>query len=294
MRLLRLFFTCLFALGLSLPVAAQQRSADEIDKLRMDIAGRQRLLSQRMTAAACFLTLGIDRERQIQILTQSLDLFRVSLDHLETGAPSMGLPPIDGVFARIALHESRMIWGPYRNLATQIRDQRSADKTDAQTLLGRLVRLEPILLATSQSVVGALERAKAPQSGAHLVEIKLAGRQRMLSQAIIKDICLLAATHGANGSAEAHISQIRTKTDLFEKTGYALRRGIATDTPDPPAPDTFEALVQAHYAWSDLIYLLEPAAADTSLSNTALFDVAHLYEDLLPRLEEVVWAYVNG
>ena len=294
MHLFRLVFAFLCALGLALPALAQTRSAAEIAKLRMDIAGRQRLLSQRMTAAACFLTFDIDRERQLRILTESLDLFRVSLDQLESGAPTMALPAVTTFSARIALHESRIIWGPYRNLATQIRDQAAAGDSGNIAQLDQLARLEPILLNSTQSVVSALSKAHQTQSGTRIAEIDLAGRQRMLSQAIVKESCLLTVAKTRKNSLASHLNQIRLKTEIFERTGYALRTGAVGDTPDPPPPDTFEALVQAHYAWSDLIYLLEPTRNGAALPELALFDVALVYEDLLPRLEDVVWTYVNG
>ncbi|WP_417809244.1 hypothetical protein [Thioclava sp.] len=144
MHLFRLVFAFLCGLGLALPALAQGRSAAEIAKLRIDIAARQRPLSQRKTAAACFVTFDIDRERQLRILTDSLDLFRVSLDHLETGAPATGLPAVTTLAARIALHESQIIWGPYRNLATHIRDQVAAGDRGNIAQLDQLARLEPI------------------------------------------------------------------------------------------------------------------------------------------------------
>jgi hypothetical protein len=294
MHLFRLVFAFLCALGLALPALAQKRNAAEIAKLRMDIAGRQRLLSQRMTAAACFLTFDIDRERQLRILTESLELFRVALDQLETGAPAMGLPAVSTFSARIALHESRIIWGPYRDIATQIRDQAAAGDSGNIAQLGQLARLEPILLSTTQSVASALSKTHKPQSGTRITEIDLAGRQRMLSQAIVKESCLLSVAKARKESLASHLNQMRAKAALFEHTGYALRKGAIGTTPDPPLSDTFEALVQAHYSWSDLVYLLEPTESGTALPKLALLEVALSYEDLLPRLEEVVWTYVNG
>ena len=294
MPLFRRVIACLCALGLALPALAQDRSAAEVAKLRMDIAARKRLLSQRMTAAACFLTFDIDRERQLRILTDSLDLFRVSLDQLESGAPAMALPPVTTLTARIALHESRIIWGPYRNLATQIRDQAATGIGGNIALLDQLARLEPILLNSTQSVVSALSKVHQSQSGTRIAEIDLAGRQGMLLQAIVKESCLLTVAKIRKGSLASHLNQMRAQTEMFEHTGYALRTGEVGETHNPPPRDTFEALVQAHYAWSDLIYLLDPTHNETALPELTLFDVALVYEVLLPRLEEVVWTYVNG
>ncbi len=116
----------------------------------------------------------------------------------------------------------------------------------------------------------------------------------MLSQAIVKEFCLLTVAKTRKVNVASHLNQMRAKTELFEQTAYALRAGSIGDTPNPPPPDTFEALVQAHYAWSDLIYMLEPTHSGKALPELALFDVALVYEDLLPRLEEIVWTYVNG
>ena len=234
MRMFRLFFLCLWGIGLALPVAAHPPSVKEIGKLRMEIAGRQQLLSQRIVTAACFLTLDIDHDRQMQILSDSLDLFRVSLDQLETSAPARALPPVRDLSTRLALQESRVIWGAYRILATRIGNRAHTAQTTDLDLLARLARLEPILLKSTQSILDSLRGTRPDPTDAQVVKIDLASRQRMLSQAIRKDSCLIAAMQRNPAATKSHLAHLLERTAQFEQTGFALRSGHRADTPPLP------------------------------------------------------------
>ncbi|KEP69865.1 hypothetical protein DL1_01835 [Thioclava dalianensis] len=296
MRLINLLCAVACALSLALPGMAQDRSSEHTAKLRMDIAGRQRLLSQRMTAAACFITLGIDREKQLNILTNTLALYSETLDILQFGSTELGLEANQDRALELILKKNRATWQEFETRATSLRDQARAGEILQTATLFALAKQEPDLLSMSQAVVMTLSdmQTKSEADTGATLEVNLAGRQRMLSQAVVKDICLSAAARSQNADFQKYNKRMRTRLALFSETGVALRRGTISASSKPPPPEVFEALVQAHYAWSDLVYLLEPGIADEALNKLDLLEIANGYEALLPRLHGVVKSYVDA
>lgn len=291
-------FICAFACALSLavPGVAQDKTSAQTAKLRMDIAGRQRLLSQRMTAAACFVTLDIDREKQLVILTDTLALYKDSLDILQFGSETLGLEANRDRSFDLILKKNRATWQEFEIRATALRDKARAGEFLQTASLFALANKEPDLLRMSQAVVMTLSdiQTKSGADQSATLEVNRAGRQRMLSQAVVKDICLSAAARSQNADFQKYNKRMRTRLALFSETGVALRRGTISASSKPPPPEVFEALVQAHYAWSDLVYLLEPGIADEALNKLDLLEIANGYEALLPRLHGVVKSYVDA
>lgn len=61
------------------------------DALVIDIAGRQRMLAQRISKDVCLLATGIEREHSMEDLANTAELFDTSLAALRSGMPSAGL-----------------------------------------------------------------------------------------------------------------------------------------------------------------------------------------------------------
>lgn len=72
----------------------------QADALTMDIAGRQRMLSQQMSKDVCILTTGLVEEGTIEQLTKDVGIYQASLMALRNGMPEVGvLPPSTDVMA---------------------------------------------------------------------------------------------------------------------------------------------------------------------------------------------------
>lgn len=63
------------------------------DALLIEIAGRQRMLAQRMSKNVCLVASGIDTDEARAELEESVRLFEISLDALQNGLESVGVRP---------------------------------------------------------------------------------------------------------------------------------------------------------------------------------------------------------
>ncbi len=103
MRLLWSWLVLLAVLGQAPPSLAAEPGL----AMQIDLAGRQRLFSQRVAASACFLSLGVDAEDQRRILTETSALFSVSLAALAEGHPAYGIVGAKDPTTREALTDAR-------------------------------------------------------------------------------------------------------------------------------------------------------------------------------------------
>lgn len=69
------------------------------DALLIEIAGRQRMLANRMSKNVCLIASDVQDEKAMAELQETMGLFQTSLDALQNGLPSVGLrpPPTQGI-----------------------------------------------------------------------------------------------------------------------------------------------------------------------------------------------------
>ncbi len=132
----------------------------------VNIAGRQRMLSQRIVKAYCELGLGVYPERAASQLKDSVALFDEQLAFLRRQDFDADTQTVLGQVAAV--------WSEFKPAALGSVSRDGAD---------RLQALSDNLLDASERVVGLLEASESSRV-AYLVN--LSGRQRMLSQRLAK------------------------------------------------------------------------------------------------------------
>jgi nitrate/nitrite-specific signal transduction histidine kinase len=154
-------------------VPAAQAAADPA--LAIDLAGSQRMLSQRLVKAYCQLALNVLPVAARQQMDDSIQRFERNLSELRAAATS---PPASAALERVGA-----AWRPLRKAATGMLAREAAGPLSAAA--------QEVLVAADELTRILEGEARTPLGGA----INLAGRQRMLSQRMAKAYMLRALGH---------------------------------------------------------------------------------------------------
>lgn len=273
------------AIGAPDTANASQISSAEDGARKVNISGRQRMLSQRMAKAVCFSGLGVEPDMHKQMALDARDLFDRSLAGLINGDADLGILPETDPQARLQLAYVSETWsgfGPSVEAALNAGGESAAEVVRSQNVK---------LLQQSNAAVSALVVAHG--SGALAADvaiaINIAGRQRMLSQRMAKEYCEVAA--GGENSEAARTNLAETMA-LFEASHVSLRDGNPMDKiVSPPTAEISAKLKEVEALWTELKPVIEAVVNGSTPTAEGLALVAENNNPLLRTMNEAVGLY---
>lgn len=209
-----------------LKAAFEERKSAEI---RINKAGKLRMLSQKIPAAACQLAKGIDVEATAAHLSAATAEFDQILNALEFGDTEMGIigPETDRK-TLVALEALRAQWAPFHDAAKTLAATGATDANLDITLNQNLALLDAAKALVTE-VAGA-HTNPGEMLQADSMAIDIAGRQRMLLQKMSKASCLMTSTYASDLSA----SELAETAQVFDASLEALRFGMQSVGLQPP------------------------------------------------------------
>jgi len=183
----------------------------------INLAGKQRMLIQKMTKEALLIHANLEKQKNIDNLKNSSQLFDKTLKGLQEGDNSLGLVPLKEKSIQKQLEVVDKLWQPFYK---EIKSILSGDAKESSYEF--LEKHNMDLLKEMNSVVNLYTLQNKQNSKLKLAnDINLAGKQRMLTQRMAKD--LLAITN--NLDKEAHIKDFKKAKKLFSDTLKGLKNG---------------------------------------------------------------------
>jgi len=232
---------------------------------RINFAGKLRMLSQRIPAAACNLNAGVAPDESEAVLNGAVAEFDRILAALEFGDDALG------IFGAEERRKTRRIIEELHTrldpLKAALVDTSEGVPTDASIQVvadGNSEVLEVAVMLVSQLAGQYANQAELLQSDA--ITIDIAGRQRMLTQKVSKEVCLIMSDVNADAARETIGGTIR----MFESSLDALRNGNQAVGILPPRSDEISVgLDNVHTNWMAL-----KAHLDTIQSGGAIDEEA--------------------
>lgn len=244
-----------------LAVLATTQIAHAADAAVISMAGQQRMLSQRIVKAWCQIGLNLQPELSRAQLGESIGRFEDNLQALGHAAASPQ--------AKNALAGLRAAWVPFRAAALGPVRQAGAAQLDA--------RAEDVLMAAERLTRVLQDDANAPTSR----WVNVAGRQRMLSQRLVK--LYMLQQWGIGGAA------LRNETERAQNEFTGALAGMRQRADDPLLRTELDKLA-LQWEWLQTVLATEGAESFRLImaeGGEAVLELAdqitHLYQQAAPR-----------
>ncbi len=243
----------------------------------INLSGRQRMLSQKMSKEMLLIAKGVDVEANRAQLKKTADLFDKTLQGLIAGDQEQGLPATEGEVTLRQLGKVQKLWSEFHVIV-------EAAVAGGEVPVAKVAELNPPLLKDMNTAVRLYEKEAEKETGlAAGVVINLAGKQRMLTQKMSKELLLISLKH----QVAENKAELRGTYALFDKTLKGLRDGDS-DLGLPPTKD--EAIVKqldkVAAIWKDFMPVVE-RAGDVNVAEVAPADLQKMVELNGPLLTEM-------
>jgi len=215
----------------------------------INLAGKQRMLSQKMSKEVLLIKAGIDKKENLKKLQQSRDLFHQTLSGLIKGDKALKLKVCKNDKVQKQLKNVEKIWKSFDTNLQKVLSKKANKKTYKEIKTENLTLLKEmnnaVSLYVSQSKESVSKRAQA---------INLSGKERMLTQKISKELL------------EKNKPQLQKTAKLFEEILTDLQK-------ENKLPKIKSQLNIAQALWQKIEPTLEKSITDKKLLATAISDL---------------------
>ena len=162
----------------------QEQSASVIN-----ISGTQRMLTQKMTKEALFIAKGIHVKNNIENLKETTKLFESRLESLINGDASLNIPKTTDKEILDQLTKVSALWTLLKLNMNKVIEEKATKKTFEDIANDNLLLLKSMNEAVEMYTIKSNFYKNHPEVAE---QINLAGKQRMLTQKMTKELLLVA------------------------------------------------------------------------------------------------------
>ncbi len=248
----------------------------------INLAGKQRMLIQKMTKEALLIHIGLDKEKSIENLKESSSLFDKTLKGLINGDKSLSLVKIENKDISKQLDVVNRLWRPFYREIKKILSNRADESSYEFLEKNNMSLLKEMNRAVE--LYSSLDREDGKFKLAN--DINLAGKERMLTQRMAKDI--LAIKNNLN--VQKYIKDFKESRSLFSKILKGLQNGdkdlklVGTDI-----PNIVNQLKIVDKSWKDMQPIL-----DNALKGKDIEKAIEMLDNLLIEMNRCVTLYTKS
>ncbi len=197
----------------------EMMESDNSLNVTINLAGKQRMLTQRMSKVVLLVSLEIDGEKYSKKLDSFSKLYDKTLKGLKKGDDELKLAATENKDILKQIESVEKLWTPfYENIQKVV-----ADGAKAKDAIAFIVKNNEALLSRSNDLVTAFEKSNADLdylSKFRLRVVNVAGRQRMLIQKMTKEKLLVHELKDAS-----YKEKLKKSIELFDTSLTRLING---------------------------------------------------------------------
>lgn len=179
----------------------------------INLAGKQRMLTQKMSKEILFIAKGFEAGKYRNTLKKTANIFDATLDGLIKG--NKQLKATDNKEIQAQLGKVKDLWKKFNSIVQNVVD---GGKPDLEKVASQNI---PLLKNMNAAVQMYAKEAKQVTGKATGKVINLAGKQRMLTQKMSKEMLFVALGHDTANYTAA----LKNTASLFDKTLKGLKSG---------------------------------------------------------------------
>ncbi len=183
----------------------------------INLAGKQRMLTQKMSKEALLIKNNINKKENQKLLKNDIQLFDKTLNGLISGDTSLKLVKVDDQTVQNQLQKVKSLWKPFKGHLIKVLQNKATSKDYDYISKNNVPLLKNMHKAVLDFVAVSKKVSKIKSTLAD--DINIAGRQRMLTQKMAKDMLQIASKIDTKNSAK---DLVETKK-LFDNSLKGLR-----------------------------------------------------------------------
>ena len=256
---------------------------------RINFAGRLRMLSQRVAANSCLYTASIEQDATIAALSYAYVEFEKIMNALEFGDADLRIFGTETRRKTIAgIHDLRTTWAPIKASIDEMvvnGASASAQTVFDDTIFDLLERARSLMTEVSgqYSDPSAMNQSDA-------IAINIAGRQRTLTQKMLKEACLIWV--GGSAQTEDIRLELQSTMEMFEVSLNALQTGLpSAGISPPPTAKISDQLAIVAKDWDEVKPILDGILTGEQIDETQKAQAYYLLNNTLKDMNVAVGLY---
>ena len=260
----------------TLPMVAQALTSQQMG-LVINLAGKQRMLTQKMSKEAFFIAKGVSVDANKAALTKTAALFDKTLKGLISGDSGLKLPKTDNPEIIAQLNKVSTLWTEFNQSIQAV-----AGGDTSPEVLNKIATQNIPLLKNMNKAVQMFAKSSGSKLDAGMAKtINLAGKQRMLTQKMTKELLMVANNIDADNSKKS----LNGTVALFEKTLTGLVKGDSSlGLPGTKNAEIIAQLGIVSKIWGDY----KPVLSAVDTSDAGLTKAEALNMPLLKNMNKAV------